>query len=801
MDISSTKHVRFLKNYRIILLSAFLCLLFLPEVLPAQSYEAKVLSAEKLMDNGQYATAKYQLLFAIGDETPISLARLNSSNPGLVERASNDVLEARIRTGELAPALESFQEQIVFKDYDEGIRHFHLECLLLRQKMMCSYYGTGLSIERSLHQAESAYSLLKQNKRFIKNYSSLELLVQEDLLIAYYEAGKNSELSHLLGLMKSRAEMIPYGVVNWPVYYWLFKTLDSSTKGNFTSNDKNILERVLNHLLKYEPSQAYIPFDALSRVLVRQNNKEEIRRLADELYSTAHDNTLSMLRTMIEYDRYGISRDNTYLRNYNLLLTLPEDTYEETLYNQILFSKNVLLDLYRETADNVYTLKDKDLSEEFRMMQFYSGDVSSWYQNILFLQQYKKKNLPLSQMKYSWREVQRQLRDSDVAIEFFRTGDNYEDYSAAIVRKGWSRPKVVKVCSSREISEFKGDAGTHRGAKAKSAFDIIFTPLLPYISTGDHIFFSPDGRIAELNLEALPDIQGRLAGDLYHLHRVRTTRSLPAVNKPAAFDHLNVFGGMEYDVPINDVRDETIPFHKAEPLLVLEKRNTPTGRFDFGITTDGERAGYSELPYSLEEAAVIYNAWPNPETRYGFAKVRAVEEMFKYCVSKSSPYDKDIFHIASHSFLVPETEYVYGLSREEEAFKKDGLLFSGAAHAIRKETLPDDMNDQLLYSEEIGRMDLRGADLVVLSACNTARGEDSFDGVLGLQRAFKRSGAKTIVMTLWNINDLATTVFMSVFYRALFAGKTKYEAFKSAQKQVRDIYEDPYYWAPFIMLD
>ena len=140
-------------------------------------------------------------------------------------------------------------------------------------------------------------------------------------------------------------------------------------------------------------------------------------------------------------------------------------------------------------------------------------------------------------------------------------------------------------------------------------------------------------------------------------------------------------------------------------------------------------------------------------------------------------------------------------ARFDSAFKKDGLLFSGAAHSIRKETLPDDMNDQLLYSEEIGRMDLRGADLVVLSACNTARGEDSFDGVLGLQRAFKRSGAKTIVMTLWNINDLATTVFMSVFYRALFAGKTKYEAFKSAQKQVRDIYEDPYYWAPFIMLD
>jgi len=801
MAISPIKRVLSLRNYNSIAKALLLGLLLLPAVMYGQGFESKIQSAEKLMANGQYAKAKYQLILAIGDETPSSLNKINSTNPGLVERASNDVLETRIRTGELAPAMDSFKEQIVFKDYDEGIRHFHLECMMMRQKAMRAYYGTNLSIQRGLRQAETAYSLLRQNKSYIKNYSSLELVAQEDLLIAYFESERKSDLTRLLSQMKEKAERIPYGSANWPAYYWLFKTLESVSSVNNTSDTTIKLERVLKHLLQFEPSQAYIPFYALSRILERQNKSEELHKLVESVYSTAHDNTLSMLRSMIEYDRYAIGRDNSSLRINNLLTSLPEGTFEDVLYDLALFSKNVLLDLYRETANNVYALKDDTLSEEFRKMQFYSGDVSSWYQNILFLQRYELKNPPVSSMRYSWREVQRQLQDHDVAIEFIRTGRNYEDYSAAIIRKGWKRPKVVRLCSNDEMSRLNCDAGTHRGSSAQKAFETILTPLQPFIAPGEHIFYSPDGRIAQLNLDAFQDKQGRIAGDLYHLHRVRTTRVLPTINQSTTFDHLTVFGGMEYDASYNDILDETLPFHKAEPLLVLEKRSTPSGQFYFGLTNEGERASYSPLPYSYEEAAVIYNAWSNPQTRYGFAKVQAVEEMFKYCVSKSSPKDNDIFHIATHSFQLPETEYVYGLSREEEAFKKEGLLFSGAAHAIRKEQLPDNMNDQLLYSEEIGRMDLRCADLVVLSACNTARGEDSYDGILGLQRAFKRSGARTIVMTLWNVNDLATTVFMSVFYRALFAGKTKYDAFYSAQKQVRDIYDDPYYWAPFIMLD
>jgi hypothetical protein len=68
-------------------------------------------------------------------------------------------------------------------------------------------------------------------------------------------------------------------------------------------------------------------------------------------------------------------------------------------------------------------------------------------------------------------------------------------------------------------------------------------------------------------------------------------------------------------------------------------------------------------------------------------------------------------------------------------------------------------------------------------------------------RAFKQAGAQTIIMTLWNINDESTAVFMENLYKALLQGKTKREAFNSTMKLQKERYPDPLHWAGFIMLD
>ena len=86
---------------------------------------------------------------------------------------------------------------------------------------------------------------------------------------------------------------------------------------------------------------------------------------------------------------------------------------------------------------------------------------------------------------------------------------------------------------------------------------------------------------------------------------------------------------------------------------------------------------------------------------------------------------------------------------------------------------------------------------------------ESNEGVYGLQRAFKLAGAKTIIMSLWEVDDIATTLLMKSFYDGYLNGETKDVAFRNATNTVRNytdkngnkLYESPYYWAAFIMMD
>ena len=133
-----------------------------------------------------------------------------------------------------------------------------------------------------------------------------------------------------------------------------------------------------------------------------------------------------------------------------------------------------------------------------------------------------------------------------------------------------------------------------------------------------------------------------------------------------------------------------------------------------------------------------------------------------------------------------------------------GLLFAGAntAWSGRSADLPVGVQNGILTAREITLMDLRDADLVVLSACETGAGDITGEGVFGLQRAFKQAGVKTIIMSLWKVSDPATQMFMSEFYANWLDRKqSKREAFRNAQNAVRAHYTEPYYWAGFVMLD
>ncbi|RKH53050.1 CHAT domain-containing protein, partial [Corallococcus aberystwythensis] len=107
----------------------------------------------------------------------------------------------------------------------------------------------------------------------------------------------------------------------------------------------------------------------------------------------------------------------------------------------------------------------------------------------------------------------------------------------------------------------------------------------------------------------------------------------------------------------------------------------------------------------------------------------------------------------------------------------------------------------LVTALELAGLNLWGTQLVVLSACDTGRGDVKVgQGVYGLRRAFLVAGAETVVMSLWKVNDATTRDLMEAYYYNLLAGQGRATALREAMRELRRTQPHPHYWAPFIAM-
>ena len=131
---------------------------------------------------------------------------------------------------------------------------------------------------------------------------------------------------------------------------------------------------------------------------------------------------------------------------------------------------------------------------------------------------------------------------------------------------------------------------------------------------------------------------------------------------------------------------------------------------------------------------------------------------------------------------------------EDRELLRSGLMMAGVTAKTEGK-----IDDGVLTALEVASMDLSYTDLVVLSACETALGDISSEGVFGLQRGFKKAGAHALLMSLWKVDDTATQLLMTEFYKDLTKGQTKREALLNAQRFLRKykngIFANPKHWA------
>ena len=109
--------------------------------------------------------------------------------------------------------------------------------------------------------------------------------------------------------------------------------------------------------------------------------------------------------------------------------------------------------------------------------------------------------------------------------------------------------------------------------------------------------------------------------------------------------------------------------------------------------------------------------------------------------------------------------------------------------------------DYMLTMADVMSVKLR-AKLVVLSCCHSGRGEIKAEGVVGIARAFIGAGARSVLVSLWAIDDEATLEFMKNFYHNLVEGRSASESLNRAMKCLRESekFGDLKYWAPFTLI-
>ena len=345
----------------------------------------------------------------------------------------------------------------------------------------------------------------------------------------------------------------------------------------------------------------------------------------------------------------------------------------------------------------------------------------------------------------------------------------------------------------RLIQDFRSGLGdpksTYVQEVAKELYDTLLKPLQQHLSNVDQLLISPDGALNLVPFAALVDDTGNYLASQMRITYLTSGRDLLRLEGKA--------GAAEGKGEAVIVADPD--YGQAVPVVGKVERSDRQTR-----SVDLDRGGmvFQRLLGAAEEAKTL-----KPLLKVGDDKVltqdKATEDRFKQLHSPR------ILHVATHGFFLENSELSSSKLGQGSFFQdkqpvlmgENPLLRSGLALAganVRRSGVKD---DGILTAAEVARMDLRGTQLVVLSACETGVGDvQNGEGVYGLRRALVLAGAETQVTSLWKVADEATKDLMVDYYQRLLKGEGRSEALRNAQLTMMKSKgrSHPYYWAAFV---
>lgn len=425
-----------------------------------------------------------------------------------------------------------------------------------------------------------------------------------------------------------------------------------------------------------------------------------------------------------------------------------EEKAPALLYDVALYSKAVLLQMGRDFKENM-SVADKKRA--------------------------------LASIRVNWKQVREKLPVSSCAIEYLvyeKKGKNH--LGALVVTKKSVSPQFVDIGEVAQISDYLLTerlrvkdvfADTQSKDKINTLYNdsmlcrlIWNDDMVRTIGDNRKVYFSPNGIFYQMGIEYMvpPSLDGK------QFYRLTTTRLLTQAKHKVRTDKMLVCGGVEY-----------------------------------GLTTEDKEKDNDELAYSLLAPMDIRVA-PLPNSAIEIDSIRGVrnkrpEDMVLRADSLTEAALSQLMgkyhiaHISTHGLFSEVAKIGTDIrpSSSDLQLSKSCLFLSGSEKNLRQMSFDASFHDGILSARELAKMDLSNVDLTVLSACMSGLGYITPDGVYGLQRGLKTAGVKTIISTLWSVDDEATCFFIIQLYRNLEKGKSLYGSFWTARETLKK-YEKTY---------
>lgn len=487
----------------------------------------------------------------------------------------------------------------------------------------------------------------------------------------------------------------------------------------------------------------------------------------------------------------------------------------ETCYNALLFSKSLLLETEKSVVDIIRKEGTEDDIANYRNLLAVNNRL------LVLRNNYEYNKLEIDSLTIQQRELEQQLShkcqsyneyetyldinyekvrnslvDHEVVVDFsdYQTEDSVRQYAAYIYDKDKSHPLLVKCFDQQQLDSLLDGMQNFTLYNYEQLQDraskLIWNPIEASIAKGSTVYYIPSGVMHGIALEALPLSDGTTLGQHYDFVRLTSAREIVNAHHSSKINRTaTLYGGLQYSLDPQKMEEESKAYEKSDLAGLV--------RSEYGVS------GFKDLRNTKDEVKKIEKTLvDNGFSVKAYLGSKGNAESFVALDGKSP----SIVHIATHGFYytpdeAKDKDFLRGYT---DAMSLSGLVFAGGNAAWLGKKNVDGVLGGVLTAKDIANLDFKGTDLLVLSACKTGQGKVTAEGVFGLQRAFKKAGVGTIIMSLWNVDDKVTSEFMIAFYGRLTDKANnwnKRKAFEQTKEIIRKKHPDPYYWAAFVMLD